>query len=286
MYAGYRLRDRMPVAIKHVSKSRVTAMDSLPQLPSVPFGSPCRVPLEVSLLRLVDGVPGVVRLLDVFDLPDCFMLVMERLDNSRDLFDFISDNGCLSEALARSFFAQITDTVCQCQARGVLHRDIKDENVIVDTKSLRVKLIDFGSGSQLHDEIYTDFDGECHANTSGSLLHALGPTVRQKGDQPPAASMNAAATDVSRRQQLQLLLLSLALQTSRFHEGEREGAGDRRRGLINEGAQKAKRPFRTLYILKGSRRASFARVKSRNICRGLLLLHLGRTHKCSCQLDL
>ena len=52
------------------------------------------------------------------------------------------------------------ETILQCHAEGVIHRDIKDENVLVDTKTLQVKLIDFGSGSKLHEEIYTDFDGE------------------------------------------------------------------------------------------------------------------------------
>merc|ERR1711944_282365 len=77
----------------------------------------------------------------------------------QDLFDFISDKGPLKEDLARKIFQQVVNTLNQIHAAGVIHRDIKDENILIDTQTQQIKIIDFGSGARLHDEVYTDFDG-------------------------------------------------------------------------------------------------------------------------------
>jgi serine/threonine protein kinase len=56
-------------------------------------------------------------------------------------------------------FRQIVETTIALHDAGVVHRDIKDENVLIDPETRHVHLIDFGSGTFLHDDIYTDFEG-------------------------------------------------------------------------------------------------------------------------------
>ena len=150
VYAGVRVTDGASVAIKHVARNKVTEWTTL-------VGR--KVPMELKLLHSVQNVDGVIKLLDFFERSDSFIYVMERPSDCKDMFDFITEKKYLEESLARNFFRQIVETVAACHSKGVIHRDIKDENILVDMNTGKLRLIDFGSGAQLKDEAYTDFDG-------------------------------------------------------------------------------------------------------------------------------
>ena len=116
--------------------------------------------MELQLLSKVQGVPGVTQLMDFYEKGEFLLYVMNKPDSCMDMFDFITKRSRLEEGTAKSFFQQIVNTVIACHSKGVIHRDIKDENILVNLETLDLTLVDFGSGAYMTDEVFTDYSGE------------------------------------------------------------------------------------------------------------------------------
>jgi serine/threonine protein kinase len=83
---------------------------------------------------------------------------------SCDLFECIEQHKYFEERLAKMIFKQIAECVAYLDCVGICHRDIKDENIVID-QNYKVKLIDFGSAVVLssqrnrHRNVFTRFYG-------------------------------------------------------------------------------------------------------------------------------
>ncbi|XP_051785518.1 serine/threonine-protein kinase pim-2-like isoform X2 [Erpetoichthys calabaricus] len=157
VYSGYRRKDSLPVAIKSVKKEEIKKWIQLP-------GEMELLPLEAALLQIASSPPTsprVICFLDRFQTSSEYLLVMERPEPCKDLYEFLLDQtqGKFGEPLAKYIFRQIVEAVIHCHSRGILHDDVKVNNILVQTTTYQVKLIDFGVGSILMEAEYSDFGG-------------------------------------------------------------------------------------------------------------------------------
>ncbi|XP_053615608.1 PAS domain-containing serine/threonine-protein kinase [Plodia interpunctella] len=149
---AYRRSDRLLTVAKFMLKEKVGAQFWT----DAPDGR--RLPLELSLLLSLSH-PNIVSVIDVFENEKYFQMVMEKHGAGMDLFEFIERRPRLDEPLLSYIFRQIGQAVEYLHSLNILHRDIKDENVIIDNK-FHVKLIDFGSATFMSkDTLFSTFYG-------------------------------------------------------------------------------------------------------------------------------
>lgn len=165
-----RVRDGRDVAVKFILRQNINAAAWI-------FNAELgMVPSEVHFLHSLQH-PGIVQFLDHFDDGKYVYLVTELfgtswspsnpllngtrnpgLKRSRavrpetqeeapcDLFECIEAHHYLPERTIHKMFCQLYDVVRYLASRGIVHRDIKDENVVVGP-DYQVKIVDFGSAT-------------------------------------------------------------------------------------------------------------------------------------------
>nr|XP_021322981.1 serine/threonine-protein kinase pim-2-like [Danio rerio] len=105
-------------------------------------------------------VPEIIKLIDWEDNDDHYIIIMERPTPCMDLLRFLNHkNKPLDEKMGRHIMWQAIHAASVCFDRGVFHRDIKLENLLVNPDTLEVKLIDFGCGSTVKRSGYKVFCG-------------------------------------------------------------------------------------------------------------------------------
>lgn len=92
--------------------------------------------------KLGEGHPNILRMLDMLEDSEKLYLVLE-LAHGGDLFDKIIDHGGFSEETARIFFRQIISGLEYAHGQGIVHRDMKPENLLLGDQDV-LKISDFG----------------------------------------------------------------------------------------------------------------------------------------------
>ena len=120
---------------------------------------------------------NIVRAFEVGEMGDLPYIVLEYVDG-RTLKDILDENGPMPPRIAVALVVQVLDALGAAHASGIIHRDVKPQNVIV-MQSGKVKLMDFGIARDLNANTVT-FSG---ATVLGSV-HYLSP--EQAKGQPVA----------------------------------------------------------------------------------------------------
>lgn len=89
VYSGYRVHDKLQVAIKQLTKDKINAWDQV----DCPTHHSHKIPMEINLLDKLAQITGVIKMLDWYERPGYYLIVMEKPILCEDLFDFITKKG-------------------------------------------------------------------------------------------------------------------------------------------------------------------------------------------------
>eukprot|EP00271_Cylindrocystis_brebissonii_P012942 TRINITY_DN32459_c0_g1_i1.p1 TRINITY_DN32459_c0_g1~~TRINITY_DN32459_c0_g1_i1.p1 ORF type:complete len:927 (+),score=107.29 TRINITY_DN32459_c0_g1_i1:361-3141(+) len=137
------------------------------------------VQAEIAAMQRVSGHLNIVTLHELFVDKKATHLVMD-LCSGGDLYDYLVANTGRPEATTAFIFWQVAQALAHCHARGVVHRDVKPENMMLATSAkdgeggrhMLIKLADFGTAVCLRPE-------EKVSGLAGSTAY-MAPEVAQR----------------------------------------------------------------------------------------------------------
>ncbi|XP_044778402.1 MAP/microtubule affinity-regulating kinase 3 isoform X14 [Drosophila simulans] len=136
-FAKVKLAKHLPtgkeVAIKIIDKTQLNP------------GSLQKLFREVRIMKMLDH-PNIVKLFQVIETEKTLYLIMEYASGG-EVFDYLVLHGRMKEKEARVKFRQIVSAVQYCHQKRIIHRDLKAENLLLDSE-LNIKIADFGFSNE------------------------------------------------------------------------------------------------------------------------------------------
>ena len=137
-------------------------------------GVPSTAIREISLLKELRH-ENIVKLVDVVHLEKKLYLVFEYLDLDLKKHMDASPHISNDRMVIKGYVYQMCAGIAFCHSHRVLHRDLKPQNLLIDTETNSLKLADFGSGKSLCDS----FEG-VHARGGDVMVSSTGYFIRRK----------------------------------------------------------------------------------------------------------
>ncbi|OMJ73429.1 hypothetical protein SteCoe_27875 [Stentor coeruleus] len=104
---------------------------------------------EIIILSQLDH-PNIVKIFEVIDSPSFFYIISEYLEGG-ELFQRLTESDHINESLVCRYMYDTTSAIYYCHSKGVIHKDLKPENLMFDVtgQDSTLKIIDFGTSARL-----------------------------------------------------------------------------------------------------------------------------------------
>jgi len=119
-------------------------------------------PMEIHALEKLKNVSGVNTLLDFYMTRGGYVLVLDRPPPPvKNLLVYgLEKLFRIKEKQLREILRQVIQIMTDIHSAGIYHQDLKHENVLIETKTGKISIIDFGAALLTESSPYKTFMGK------------------------------------------------------------------------------------------------------------------------------
>jgi len=132
-----------------------------------------RIKTEIEIIKTVNH-PNLIKFVDSFENSEYYFILMEYLKDG-NLTKFMKSKLYLTESIVKIIIFQLANALQYLKSLGIIHRDIKPDNILIDKTNdeLKIKLSDFGLAKVI-------FNNETTNECCGSILFSAPELLRKR----------------------------------------------------------------------------------------------------------